>query len=399
MRKDLLAGGRVLFVRLRLENILRLTRFDVDQMVRIVKSKALFSLVAIVLSLWPAVACNRSAEAGGEAAAGKQALPVKVQVAELQRVGEFTDYLATLKSRSAAVLKPQVEGQVTRIFAHAGERVPAGAPLLQIDPLKQEAAVNNQEATVKSKQAAHELNRVELERRKKLFASGVISRAELDQAQTAYEASKSDVEALQASVHEQQVQLKYYTVRAPMAGVVGDIPVRVGDRVTNQSVLTTVDTAGELEAYISVPADRAGKARQGKPVEILAEGGEAAVRTSISFVSPRVDSESQTLLLKAPVPNRDHRLRNDQVVRARVFWGERQAPLIPMSAVTRLGGQFFAFVVEGQGKQAIARQKVIQVGEIVDNKYIVLDGIKPGERIITSGIQVLADGTTVAPQS
>ncbi len=123
------------------------------------------------------------------------------------------------------------------------------------------------------------------------------------------------------------------------------------------------------------------------------------MRTSISFVSPRVDSESQTLLLKAPVPNRDHRLRNDQVVRARVFWGERQAPLIPMSAVTRLGGQFFAFVVEGQGKQAIARQKVIQVGEIVDNKYIVLDGIKPGERIITSGIQVLADGTPVAPQS
>ncbi len=377
---------------------MRLNRFDLDQMVRIVKSKALFSIMAIALFLWPAVACNRSAEAGGEAA-GKQALPVKVQVAELQRVGEFTDYLATLKSRSAAVLKPQVEGQVTRIFAHAGERVPAGAPLLQIDPLKQEAAVNNQEATVKSKQAAHELNRVELERRKKLFASGVISRAELDQAQTAYEASKSDVEALQASVHEQQVQLKYYTVRAPMAGVVGDIPVRVGDRVTNQSVLTTVDTAGELEAYISVPADRAGKARQGKPVEILAEGGEAAVRTSISFVSPRVDSESQTLLLKAPVPNRDHRLRNDQVVRARVFWGERQAPLIPMSAVTRLGGQFFAFVVEGQGKQAIARQKVIQVGEIVDNKYIVLDGIKPGERIITSGIQVLADGTPVAPQS
>jgi hypothetical protein len=80
-------------------------------------------------------------------------------------------------------------------------------------------------------------------------------------------------------------------------------------------------------------------------------------------------------------------------------WSEEKHPMIPVTAVSRLSGKIFAFVAESQGLQAVARQKAIQVGDLVGNDYVVLDGIKPGDRIIVSNVQLLADGMPVAPSN
>ncbi len=357
-----------------------------------------FLLLAAVILLWLGAACTKEARSAGSDPAAPSAMTVKIEVARPQPVGDFTEYLATLRSRNSALLKPQVEGQITRIYVQSGERVEEGRPLLQIDPLKQQATVRSQEATRQSRLAALEFNRAELERRKKLYAAGVISRQELEQAQTAYDASQAEVEALDAAVREQQVQLKYYTVNAPAAGTIGDIPVRVGDRVTTNTTLTTLDKTGELEAYISVPAEKSTQVRMGMPVELVDDDGKVTLRTKVTFISPRVDTESQLLLIKAEVPNPDHRFRNEQVVHARVVWRQLELPTIPVTAVSRLGGQMFAFVAEQQGANMVARQRAIRVGEVVGNRYVVLEGIKPGERMITTGVQVLADGAVVKPE-
>ena len=341
--------------------------------------------------------CSRSAQGGS--GDQPQALPVKVQTAQLERVAEFTEYIATLKSRRAAVLQPEVEGQIRRIFVRSGQRVESGAPLLEIDPRKQQATLTSQEATRRARLAALEYNRTELERKKQLFAAGVSSKQELDQAQSAYDASKAEVEALAASVQEQQVQLRYYTVKAPAAGTVGDIPVRAGDRVNTDTILTTLDEGGELEAYISIPAEKAAAVRLGTPVEILGDDGKPPLQTKVAFISPRVDTANQLLLIKATVPNREQRFRNDQVVHTRVVWSEAGRPVIPVTAVARLTGQTFAYVAESDGKRTVARQRPIRLGEVVGNNYVVLDGIKPGDKIITSGVQMLVDGMPVAPES
>ena len=296
-------------------------------------------------------------------------------------------------------MQPQVEGEVTKIFVHSGQKVEAGTPILEIDPRRQEATVNNQEATHRSRQATLELNRVEFERRKKLYAAGVIAKADLDAAQSAYEVSRADVEALEAGIREQKVQLHYYTVHAPTAGIIGDIPVRIGDRVTTQTLLTTVDRGGELEAYIYVPAEKSGAVRNGLPIELLDDQGNALLRAQVFFVSPQVETSTQTVLLKARIANNNEKLRNDQTVHARVIWSERKAPVIPVTAVSRLSGKTFAFVAEGQGQQTVARQKIIQLGDLVGNNYVVLNGLQAGERLITSSIQFLADGMPVVPQS
>lgn len=330
---------------------------------------------------------------------GAPAVPVKVITAQAQAVPEVTDYLATLKSRNTSALQPQVEGQVTQIFVHSGEKVLTGAPILEIDPRKQEATVKNQEAAYQSKLATMEFARVDLERKKKLYAAGVISKSDLDVSDTAYNAAKADADALAAAIREQKEQLRYYTVKAPTDGIVGDIPVRVGDRVATTTILTTLDRGGELEVYIYVPAEKSSRAHMNLPLEILDDEGKAQLRTTVFFVSPQIDIASQTLLLKARVPSAAPRFRNDQTVHARLIWSERKLPMIPVTAVSRLSGKIFAFVAEGEGQKQIARQRVIQVGDVIGNDYVVLDGIQPGDRVIITGVQMLSDGAPVAPQS
>jgi RND family efflux transporter MFP subunit len=333
------------------------------------------------------------------APSGPQAFPVKVITAQSQMVPLSTDYLATLKSRNAATLQPLVEGDITRIFVNSGQQVEPGAPILEIDPRKQQATVNNQEAAYESQQAVLRQDAIDLDRKKQLFAAGVIARADLDTAQHTYDAAKASADALQAAIREQQVQLHYYTVRAPSAGVIGDIPVHVGDHVTTQTMLTTIDPGGALEAYINVPAEKSGALRMGMPVDIVDDQGKPLARTKITFISPHVDTDSQTLLVKTQVPNPERKFRNAQQVHAQVIWSERQAPMVPITAVTRLSGKLFAFVAEAQGQQAVARQRVIQVGDLVGNDYVVLDGIKAGDKIIVSNVQMLVDGMPVIPQS
>ncbi len=357
------------------------------------------AFVLVLVALQCAITgCGKSGQ-NAEAAAGPRAIPVKVMAVQAELVPDATDYLATLKSRAASALQPQVEGQITKIFVRSGDKVEAGASIIEIDPLKQQAAVSNQEANLKSKQATLELDRVELDRRKKLYSAGVISRADLDQAQTAFEAAKADSEALQAGIREQKVQLHYYTVNAPTSGTIGDIPVHIGDRVTTQTLITTLDRGGALEAYVYVPAEKSTAVRLGMPVEILDEAGKPLQRLRIDFISPQIDTGTQTLLLKAAVPNRVQGLRNDQQVHVRLIWSEQKKPVIPVTAVSRLSGKIFAFVAEEQGQQVVAHQKVIQVGDLVGNDYVVLDGLKPGERLIVGNVQLLVDGMAVIPQS
>jgi RND family efflux transporter MFP subunit len=357
------------------------------------------SFVIVIVMAMSLVGCGRNESKASAASAGPQALPVRILKAQAQSVGQYTEYVSTLKSRNSAVLQPEVEGQITRIFVSSGDRVEPGTPVLEIDPRKQQATVHSQEATLRSRLANLDWTRKELERNKQLAAAGVVSKQQLDQAQSQYDAAQSDVNALEATVREQSVLLRYYTVKAPAAGVIGDIPVRVGDRVATTTVLTTLDRSGALEAYVYIPAEKSGTVKLGTPVQIVDDAGKQLADSKISFLSPRVDPQTQLLLVKADVPNADHRFRHDQLVHVRVIYQKIDKPLIPVTAISRQAGQTFAFVAENDGKQTVAKQRPVQLGEIIGNDYVILEGIKPGEQIITSGVQMLADGMPVMPQS
>jgi RND family efflux transporter MFP subunit len=352
-----------------------------------------------LMALAATVACSSNA-AQNPHASGPGAMPVKVLEAKAVPVSDASEYVATLKSRDSAVIMPQVEGQVTNIFVHSGERVAAGSALMEIDPLKQQATVRSQESARAAQQAALNLAKQQYQRTEGLSAAGVVSKQDLDQAKSTLDSAQAQMDSLDAQVREQEVQLHYYKVVAPRGGIIGDVPVRVGDRVTVGSQLTTVDQPGSLEAYVYVPIERSSQLKMNLPVQILDSEGKVLANSRVTFISPQVDNTTQSVLVKAQIANGNDALRQSQFIRARVVWGTHQNPEVPILAVSRLGGQYFAFVAEPQnGGSYLAKQKPLTIGETVGNDLEVTDGIKPGDKVIVSGTQFLRDGVPVIPQS
>jgi RND family efflux transporter MFP subunit len=347
-------------------------------------------LAAAILLLAGCGAKNPSADQPAAAVA------VKTSVAQNVSIPETTEYLATLKSRHSTTINPQVEGQITKILVRSGDRVPAGKPLIQIDPLKQEATVGSQAAARSAQVANVAYAKQQLERSKKLFDAGIVPKQDLDQAQSSYDAAEKQLESLEAQLQEQQVQLHYFSVVAPTDGIVGDIPVRVGDRVTTTTMLTTVDQPGTLEAYISVPVETGRKLKMGLPVQLLDPNGKEMGDTRIDFISPQADASTQSILVKATVGNAKDELRTLQFARARIIWGTHDGPTIPVLAATRINGQYFAFVAERSGNTTVAKQRLLHLGDLIGNSYVVLDGIKAGDHVIVEGTQFLIDGMAVS---
>jgi RND family efflux transporter MFP subunit len=351
----------------------------------------------------PALAVAILAAACGRAPAGQggpPAMPVEAVTLAERPVEQTTDFVAVVKSRQSTTVQPQVEGFVTRIRVRSGDRVAPGAALLEIDPRMQEAAVASLDSQLGARKADLQQARQEAARMKTLVAAGAASEAEGEQAETRLATATAQVLATEAQLREQEVALAYHTVTAPTAGVVGDIPVRVGDRVTHSTPLTTIDQSAGLELYISVPVREAAKLRVGLPVRLIDERGELLASEQLSFVSASVDGATQSVLAKATL-EKAAGLRTEQFVRARVVWSEARALTVPVVAVNRIGGQYFAYVAEsGEGGRTVARQRAVEPGSMVGNDYVMRSGLKPGDRLIVSGVQKIGDGspvTIVAP--
>lgn len=383
---------------------------------------------------------------------------LEVQTATIQ---DSSEYIANLDSRRSVNLLPQIEGHITRIFVRAGDQVTQGTPIMEVDPDEQQAAVNSATAAAAAAQAEVEqaratvrsleadrlsnlsqlkLSQQQYERYSTLANQGAVPRDTADQYLNQFEAARSGVNAIekeieaqqatvaqaekelqqaQANIKEQQAQLDYYQIAAPFDGTVGDIPVKLGDFVNTSTQLTNITQNRPLEVEISIPIERSPQLRTGMPVEILDGQGRLVGISRIFFISPNTANNTQSVLIKSLFENSRDQLRADQYVRARVIWDQREGVLIPTTAVTRLGGETFVYVAEkqapsqqGQTQQGqsqkgqtqqeqpkiVARQRAIDLGAIQGNNYQVLEGLKPGERIVVSGLLNLSDGAVIIPE-
>lgn len=320
---------------------------------------------------------------------------VKIGTVGVADIRETSEYLATLKSRRSIILQPQIDGQVTQILVAAGDRVRTGDALIQIDPARQAALVTSEQSTRAAKIASLNYWKQQAERMERLHEGGAVSQQELAQARMSYQSAKADVAAMGAQVRQQKVQLQYYRVTAPADGIVGDIPVRVGDRVTPATRLTTIDNNDMLEAYISVPAERAQDLKLDMLVQLIDNSGAPLGDTKVRFISPLVNDETQSVLIKTMISNESGQLRAGQIVRARIVFGNHKGPVVPMNSVIRLGAQYFVFVVEETSGKLIAKQRPVALGELEANEYPVRAGVDQGTRIVISGSQKLHDNSPI----
>jgi multidrug resistance efflux pump len=258
-----------------------------------------------------------SPQAESAAQAEPPGVKVKLAAVETGTLEESSDYIASLQSRRSVTLQPRIQGQVSQIFVRAGTQVAAGTVIMQVDAAEQQAAASgisaaaqaataeleNARATLRSLQAERlsnlsdvRLNQQDYQRYSGLASQGAVSRQTQEQYNNrlqsaraslgsinaqiqAQEAAVSQAEKAllqaQANIKEQQVELQYYRISAPIGGTVGDIPVKVGDFVNTATPLTTITQNRPLEVNISVPIERSPQLRIGMPVEIMNAQGQA----------------------------------------------------------------------------------------------------------------------------
>ncbi|MCT7961970.1 efflux RND transporter periplasmic adaptor subunit [Laspinema sp. D1] len=212
---------------------------------------------------------------------------------------------------------------------------------------------------------------------------------EIDQAQAQVAEAIAQVRAL-------EVQLQDANVVAPFEGIVGDIPAKVGDVVSIGQELTTLTQNDALELRLSIPLERGSELKLGMPVEITDANGQPLSVGTVSFVSPTVNSDSQTILAKASFANQGQ-LRDRQFVRAKLVWDERNNRIVvPTTAITFQGEERFIFVARGENP-VTAERVAVTLGLVQGDRAEVVEGLANGDRIVISGLQRLSDGAPIRP--
>jgi RND family efflux transporter MFP subunit len=383
-----------------------------------------------------------------------------LQVVQPSAVIESSQFIGTLESATKVDLRPETQGQIVNVLVQPGDRVDPGMPILTIQPGQTvpqlegaEAGVNaaqaNQRAMVDqlqvaeknlevaqtelaSAQSSRDLAETNYERASFLLSQGAIGRYDYDRARTELEiagnrvdAAQKKVAAAEASVSQarsvvdqanagiQQAQSQvaaaavnvgFKQIVAPIAGTVGEIFFKVGDVVSGGQTLTSIVQNDALDLRLSVPSNRLNQLRQGLTVELIDPVTRDRLGTgAINFISPTVDAAAQVVLVKAQFPNPNGRLRNGQSVEARIVWARDTGVLIPTNAVLQVSGKSFAYVAEtddSQGEpQQVARMRPVELGEMQEQNYQVIDGLNPGENLVVSGILRLRDGVPIQPES
>ena len=326
--------------------------------------------------------------------------PVQVITVTPKLIEDSTDYLATLTSRRAVSLYPQVSGYVRTISVKPGTTVKMGTLLIQIDAAAEQASMQNLVATRESLAASSAFAEERQARSKMLRGDGIVSQQDTDQAQVQADQAEANVRATDALIASQRARLSFFSIVAPFEGVVGNVPVKVGDFVTPATMLTSVTQDAGLEAEVSVPVERSVAINAASRIRLLGSNDDVLGEGPVVFVSPRADPATQLLLMKGAfgaMPS----LRPDQVVRARVVWSASEGLAIPTVSIVRQAGQAFVYLVESAdgGGAMRARRTPVVLGPLHANEYVVTSGLKAGEQLVVSGLQQIGDGTPVALQN
>ncbi|MDJ0658679.1 MAG: efflux RND transporter periplasmic adaptor subunit [Crocosphaera sp.] len=353
----------------------------------------------------------------------------KARLAELEagnRIEDIQEAKARLREANARLSNAQTGGSLEEIAQAQAqvEAAQANAELAQqrvarYETLEQEGAISAdeyQEYVTEARNASAELQQAQrrlsqLEKRRltdieELQASVEreeqnLRRLQSGPRQEVIAQARADVAEAIAQVRTAEVNVGKTSIIAPISGIIGDIPVEVGDYVEQGDTLTSLTQNNSLELNLSIPLEDSPRLQVGLPVEIIDTQDKAIARGKVSFISPNVTADSQLVLAKATFEGNNQALLNRQFIQARIIWQQGQGLLIPATAVSRLGGQTFVFVAKPNNSKEegaapfIAEQRQVELGEIQGNSYQVLSGLTSGEKIVTAGILQLKDGAPI----
>ena len=381
------------------------------------------------------VLLGAAAHSRGKSTAKAAGLPtVAVAQAKREDVPIYAEWIGTLAGQVNATVQAQVTGYLLRRDYQEGSFVRKGQLLFEIDPRPFQAALDQakgqlaqaraqlvqDQAQLASAEANQLKSQLDVDKYTPLAQAEAASQQDLDNAvqtnlankaqvqaaEAAIAAAKAQIQADQAAVETASINLGFTQVTAPVNGIADVARAQVGDLVSsNSGALTTVSTLDPIRDYFTVSEQDylqlqklfSSSDRDGWKVRlILADGTTYAHEGVFYFAGRAVDQNTGAIQLAALFPNPGNVLRPGQYGKVRaVVRVRRGALLVPQPAVTELQGSYEVDLVGQDDRVAI---RPVQLGERIGTMWIVLDGLKPGERVVVEGQQTLLPGTLVQPK-
>jgi len=332
-----------------------------------------------------------------------------VRTVSTQSTELSTSYPATIKGVQDVEIRPKVSGFITKVNVHEGQRVTAGQLLFVIDNETYQAQVRQAKAAVSTAKAQLETSRLTLENSKELHKNNVIGDFELATARNNFATAEAALMQAKASLASAQEMLNYCYVKSPVSGVVGTLPYKAGTLVsaTGGEPLTTVSDISTMEVYFSVTEkDMLGmtKGKGGISEAIknypsvtlrLADGTVYAHKGTVVKASGVIDEATGTITLIARFVNPDNMLRSGGAGQVVVADSSQAAVVIPQEAAAEIQNKIFVYLVGKDNKVKYSGIKVLPQND--GNNYIVVEGMKAGDRYVAKGIASLKDGMQIKP--
>lgn len=298
----------------------------------------------------------------------------------------FTDGVAALgtaQARESIIITPKVADTIRVIRFDSGDRVRRGQVLVEMSSVEQTA-------DMAQARAANEAAQEELRRFQELFDRGFASQARLDAVRAAADAARARLDAGNSRIADR-------TLRAPFAGVVGLRTASPGQYMRPGDQIGTLDDISEIKLDFDVPETQIARLRPG--VEIVARTAAYPERTFtgvIDNVDTRVEPSTRTVRVRALLPNADEALRPGMLMTVEVRSNPRQSLAIPEIAILEQGGSSFVFrVAAGEGGAQTVERVQVRTGQRSGGMAEVLEGLAPGELVVTEGVQMLRPGMPV----
>lgn len=317
---------------------------------------------------------------GGPGRGGGQAVAA---VSVLER--DFADEIRVLGVarglRSVNITSPTSQ-LITRVMFADGQRVSAGAPLVELQAGEQEADIIQAQAALDQAQREYDRYRLLAER-------GVAPRVSAEQAETALERARANLRAAEARRGDR-------VIRAPFAGVLGLSTVTPGTLISPGSVITTLDDISAVRIDFPAPERYLSVLRPGLGITAVSDAWPDTVfQGRISRIDTRINEQTRAVTARAEIPNPDGRIRPGMMMRVSVRQGERRSLAAPEAAVQYEGeGAFVYRLVEGE--RGVSAQRVEVVTGAVEGGFVeILSGLEAGDRIVASGLNRIQPGAPV----
>lgn len=354
--------------------------------------------------------CTDSVASSGMSAPPPQALPVfEVHPADAATADEFT---ASLEGIRNVEIRPQVDGYLEKIFQDEGAFVHQGQPLFQIDDKVYVAQADNAKANLLSAKAAQESAQINVDKLTPLVSGGVVSDVQLKSAQSALDAAKANVAQAEAMVRNAAINVGYTTVTAPVDGYLGRIPYKMGSLVgkSDAQPLTVLSEVADVYAYFSMSekafmtfkdrykgATVEDKIRAIPPVElILADGSVYGEKGKVETVEGQFDKTIGAIPFRVKFPNPNGLLRSGNTGKVRIPGPESSVLVVPQEATFELQDKVLVFIVGDSNKVAT---RPLAISGRSGNYYLVSGGLKPGDKVVYTGLDRLRDGMVITPQA